>query len=93
MSFAELPQSCRDIILGYWSAVKEIKQFFEPYEQFVLVGHMIGHTGCDLYQYTRILDEVKEFARYQINVGIRWKVMKEEIQWLGLQLSMSDLDI
>ena len=78
-SFDELPQVCRDLILSYWSYVKEIEHSFEAYRLYEEVGEVVGRTGVDRYDYFAIMSNVKQFAYEQITRGLQKEMLRIEL--------------
>lgn len=81
MNFHTLPQACRDIILNYWSVVKEIKLRNRPYYHYTDIGYALGMTEVTIHEYHHVMDRVKQIALTEINTSIQRHSIQEELEF------------
>lgn len=86
MNFHTLPQTCRDIILDYWSVVKEIHVQNEPFYHYTQVGYVLGMTNINIHEYYHVMDHVKQFALLDINKSLQRHAIKEELEYHFLEI-------
>ena len=84
MSFDTIPQVCKDIILDYWSAVKEIKYNNRIFYHYQDIGYALGQTCVDAFEFNYVMDTVKEIAPLKINKSIMKYNIKHELEYYFL---------